>query len=167
MMRDAPDPDAKDAKDADETSADRKRRVESVVATVRLNTGGPRQSSPQRPGVRIAHVKGNFSLRGEAPGATERAVRAAVERDDLICYRDPDGMPRYAVADAVGLRAIALERGMDTVAEAVGVPVLADCEPTADAVGACIDTHIGAAIAPDDLPLLNALQQGLREAGDE
>jgi len=76
-------------------------------------------------------------------------------------------MTRYAVADAVGLRAVALERGMDTVAEAVGVPVLADCEPTADAVGACIDTHIGEAIAPADLPLLNALQQGLREAEDE
>jgi len=49
----------------------------------------------------------------------------------------------------------------------VGVPVLADCDPTADAVGACIDTHIGEAIGADDLPLLNALQQGLREAEDE
>jgi len=97
MMRDAPDAE-------EETTADRKRRVESVVATVRLNTGGPRQSSPQRPGVRIAHLKGNFSLRG--------------------------------------------------------------CDPDAEAVGGCIDTHIGEAIAPSDLPLLNALQQGLREAED-
>jgi len=150
----------------EETHADRKRRVESVVGTIRHNTGGPQQASPDRPGMRIAHLKGNFTLRGEAPVATERALRAAVEREDVVSYTDPEGVTRYAVADAVGLRAIALDRGMDSAAEAVGVPVLADCEPTADAVGACIDTHIGEAIEPADLPLLNALQRGLREAED-
>jgi hypothetical protein len=147
----------------EETHADRKRRVESVVGKIRYNTGGPHQASGMRPGIRIAHIKVNFPYER---GATERAVRAAVERGEVVTYTDPEGMTRYAVADAVGLRAVALERGMATVAEAVGVPVLADCAPTADAVGTCIDTHIGEAIAPDDLPLLNALQRGLREAED-
>jgi len=149
--------------ESEETHADRKRRVESVVGKIRSNTGGPHQASGMRPGIRIAHIKVNFPY---ARGATERALRAAVERTDVVSYTDPEGMTRYAVADAVGLRAIALERGMDSAAEAVGVVVLADCEPTADAVGQCIDTHIGEAIAPSDLPLLNALQQGLREAED-
>jgi len=51
----------------EETRTDRKRRVESVVGTIRKNTGGPEQANDQRPGMRIAHIKGNFSLRGEAP----------------------------------------------------------------------------------------------------
>lgn len=148
----------------EETHADRKRRVESVVGKIRYNTGGPHQTAPDRPGIRIAHIKVNFPY---DRGATERALRAAVERGEVVTYTDSEGMTRYAVADAVGLRAVALERGMDTVAEAVGVSVLADCEPAADAVGACIDTHIGEAIGADDLPLLNALQQGLRGAEDE
>lgn len=156
------------ASDADEeTRADRKRRVESVIGTIRYNTGGPHQASPDRPGMRIAHIKGNFSLRGEDPAATKRALRAAVERGEVVSYRDAEGLTRYAVADAVGLRAVACECGMDSVAEALGVGVLAGCDPDADAIGQCIDEHIGAAIKPADLPLLNALQQGLREAENE
>jgi hypothetical protein len=151
----------------EETHADRKRRVESVVGAIELNTGGPRQPSDRRAGIRIAHLLGNRTRAGVDRRDTERALRAAVEREAVVAYRDAEGMTRYAVADAVGLRAVALACGMDAVADALNVPVLADVEPDADAVGQCIDAHIGGAIGTDDLPQLNALQQGLREGGDD
>jgi len=152
-----------------ETHADRKRRVESVIGTIRMQTGGPHQASPQRAGLHIAHLKGNLSLRGEAPGATERALRAAVERGEVLAYSDREGLTRYAVVEPAGLRAVACECGLATLAEALGVEPLADVAPRPDDIGTAIERYVEAVETPDGdvVAALNQLQQGLREVRDD
>jgi len=86
------------ARCADETQADRRRRVEFVrrVVSDRVRTPiGPRDVDG--PNVRQLTLAG--ASIGSAADETRRAIRAACERDEIVAYPAPDGETRYAPAD--------------------------------------------------------------------
>jgi hypothetical protein len=83
---------------ADETQADRRRRVEFVrrVVSDRVRTPiGPRDVDG--PNVRQLTLAG--ASIGSAADETRRAIRAACERGETVRYLAPDGDTRYAPAD--------------------------------------------------------------------
>lgn len=80
--------------DTDERSS--KEVYEFVCGIVKRNTG-----HKQLPGIRRQHICIHATHADVEPSAAKKAIRAAVDNDDLLKWRDRDGNLRYTlVADA-------------------------------------------------------------------
>lgn len=92
-----------------DTRADRKRRYEKILRTVKENT-----SPKQPPGVPAGSLwQILVDNNGMDADAAQSHVRAAVENDDLFKYTDRDGVVRYARADKSLRRLIGQENERD------------------------------------------------------
>jgi hypothetical protein len=148
----------------EDTAADRKERYGGIIGAIRQNTGGP--NTPLPPGIRHGSLMGNRSRAGADPRDAERALRAAhVDNDDVVRYRDPEGQWRYALNEPVRLYWIAEAHGMTCVADALGIPALADAAPTTDAVDELIRAEAESDAPDRDVVAgLNRLRMGMEAA---
>jgi len=123
-----------DGSDDDPDRAERKRRYEHVVQCVAVNT-----TEKQPPGLDrrqlYLHLVQHGSLHHDA---AQSALRAAIENDELVPWRDADGVKRLTCADDVA----ALERARDRL--------VANIDEWTD----------------DDKAQLGAIQSALLDAGD-
>jgi hypothetical protein len=89
--------------DAQDTHADRRERYQRVLRTV-----GHQTTPQQLPGVRprtVAMILGDHGH--EDADAVERALRAAVENDDLVQWRDRNANRRVTLCTEPDLRRLA------------------------------------------------------------
>lgn|GEM_PF-2540746 len=88
---------------SEETRADRKDRYERVLRTVGLNTGGV-----QHPGCRPHEIRLTLCAHADLPvDGVNKAIRAAVENDDLFRWTDASGKERLTLACKPDLRRVA------------------------------------------------------------
>lgn len=95
--------------DSDFSRAERRERYEAVLRTIAHNTGRP--GLPQRAGIDAMHIR--VHLVGHGPysvEAVDKALRAAIENDDVWRWRDEEGTVRYTRQTIEAVRAMIAEQ---------------------------------------------------------
>lgn len=91
--------------DAEETTRkERRERYNDVLATIAHNT-----TDRQSPGIRPLHVRLHMATHGHWTGdGVDKSIRRAVERDDLVRWRDAEGKVRLTLRTEHDLQRLAV-----------------------------------------------------------